>query len=101
MTYGSLKFDNEVINALYKPDEKKYWDYYLQTFYDEWYELDEAAKQNTVSKQKHLLNRNKIFNSLVLLAKDLYKAHPNDPIIKWIDDTLKDIEIIKMVSTNE
>lgn len=98
MTYGSLKFDNEVINALYSVDSKQYWNYYLQKFYTQWCKYDDAAQSKSGYADIARSEVDKIESDLESLAKDLATAQTNDPLVKWIKDTLADIEAIKMIT---
>jgi len=97
MTYKSLHFDNEVINALYSVDSIAYWKHYTRKFYNEWNNLDfklvnlpyDSPFKGTMEKQMLA-----IVSDLKQLSKDLGFINHNDPIVKLINKTVEDIEVL-------
>lgn len=99
MEYKSLKFNNEVINVLFKPDEVGYWTHYLNTFYDLWCKKDKSAYSQTPFSRQFVNERNDILLDLIKLKKDLQLVGL-DWICILIADTIDDIDTqIKIQST--
>ena len=102
MTYKSLHFDNEVINALYSVDSIRYWKHYTHKFYNEWNELDfRLVNQSYDSPFKAIISKDMaaIVSDLKQLANDLSFVNHKDPIVTSIAKTVEDIEVLILVET--
>lgn len=94
MQYKGLKFNNEVINALYSVDSTQYWKYYAHVFTQQANDLTDKYykyKDKEPSGNHYLDMVKQIHQDILDLSKDLAIINHHDPIIQILRKSAKAI----------
>lgn len=99
MKYKSLHFDNEVINALYSPKDKKYWKFYMESFETQVTDNLEFIDKRPNTHDDYILETkksvvNRVMSDLKNLVNDLLNTDYDSPLTQYIRMKYEEIELM-------